>query len=135
MWSEWPWRGVGRVVSRRWRSVSDANGIVNARYIHLGWNERNCCFARSAARYYGWDEEPDDRVGFLLGIDAQWMYSGRIEEFEASDPLRGGWLGEDGGDGRCGIQLAQGSFMAVIWFVLGDEHHVWFGYVRQILDG
>lgn len=48
------------------------------------------------------------------------------------DPLRRSGLRKDRGRSGCGVKLAQGSFMTVIWFILRDYDNIGFGDLREI---
>ena len=62
------------------------------------------------------------------------MDPGWVEVFHRSDFFGGGWFCQDGGQGGGRIELAEGGFMAVIWFLLRDQNDVGFGNVAEILD-
>lgn len=53
--------------------------------------------------------------------------------FEAPDFPGCTGFGKDGGDARVWLQLAKSGFVAMVWFFLGYQNDIGFGYLREVV--
>ena len=54
--------------------------------------------------------------------------------FPPFDSLGGSRLSQDRGDAGGGIQLAEGSFMTMVWLSLGYKYNIWFWNFGKPVD-